>query len=382
MNNLSRAKWCIGLSLFALILLSATPAKVMEKPAENEIELTARAAVLMDRETNRVLWEKDAHQKLPPASTTKIMTAILTLQLGDEEDPVKVSEQASKTEGSSIWLEAGEEKTVGELLYGLMLCSGNDAAVALAEHIAGSVEKFALLMNNKAKEIGADNTNFKNPHGLPDDEHYTTAYDLALISAYALRNTRFREIIRTLKHTISWPDRDWDRIMLNQNRLLELYPGGDGVKTGWTKKAGRCLVGSATREGWQLVTVVLDAPQMWEDTMHLLDYGFSRYKLEKILYQGQVVRSAEVYRSETRVAVVVGEDFKYPLKDGERAYIRFDFDLDQQIKAPLAAGDKLGRLNMYLHEDFLGGVELRSGHAVGRRPLWRYIVALWTALLK
>ena len=377
---------CSRLIAFAILFLftfwAAPSAEPAEHPANPVEEITARAAVLMDRDTNRVLWEKEAHFCMPMASTTKVMTAILALEHGREGDVVKVSKRAAEADGSSIWLEEGEEKTLEELLYGLMLRSGNDAAVAIAEHIAGSVEKFVLLMNEKAAAIGALNTNFCNPHGLPHYGHYTTAYDLALISAYALRNPRFCEIIKTPERTISWPGREWDRIMLNQNRLLELYPGGDGVKTGWTKIAGRCFVGSATREGWQLVAVVLNASQMWEDAMGLLDYGFTEYEQEKIIYQGQVLRSAEVLKGERRVDVVASGDFYYPLKPGERGAVRFRFQMNEPYTAPLAAGRNLGRLELYLGEDLLGAVELAAGHAVPRQPLGHYLSELWALFLQ
>lgn len=381
--NRIRRNYCILFVTLLLILIPAAPARaITAASAEEEAEISAPAAVLMDRETNRVLWEINAHQRLPMASTTKVMTAILALELGNEEDMITASKRAAATDGSSIWLEEGEKKTLGELLYGLMLRSGNDAAVAIAEHIAGSVEKFTVLMNEKAIAIGAQNTNFCNPHGLPADGHYTTAYDLALIGAYALRNQRFREIISTPEHTISWPGREWDRIMLNQNRLLELYPGGDGVKTGWTKKAGRCFVGSATRDEWQLVAVVLNASQMWEDVTWLLDYGFAEYGREKILYQGQVVKSAEVHKGKRRVEVVVGEDFYYPLRPEERPAVQFCFDLPEHFTAPLAAGCKLGELEIFLYGSHLGKVDLKSGHAVRRLPLGHYFAALWESFMQ
>jgi serine-type D-Ala-D-Ala carboxypeptidase (penicillin-binding protein 5/6) len=366
--------------LFLFLILAAPLAAITA--SEEEMEITAQAAVLMDRQTNRVLWQKNAYRCLPMASTTKVMTAILALELGNEHDVVKTSLRAANTEGSSIWLEEGEEKTLGELLYGLMLRSGNDAAVAIAEHIDGSVEKFAVRMNEKAKEIGAQNTNFRNPHGLPADNHYSTAYDLALISAYALRNQRFREIISTPEYTISWPGREWDRVMLNQNRLLEQYPGGDGVKTGWTKKAGRCFIGSATRDEWQLLVVVLNAPQMWEDAASLLDYGFAEYSREKVLYQGQVVKSAEVLKGKTRVDVAVGEDFFYPLQPGERAAVQFRFSLPEKFSAPLSAGCKLGELEMYLNGELLGKVALHAGHAVQRLPIGHHFAQLWVLFLQ
>ena len=376
------ALWLWPAMLLLLSLLLPAAAAAESELATEEGGITARAAILMDRETGRVLWEKNAQLRLPMASTTKIMTAILALELGNEADVITTSKRAAATEGSSIWLEEGEQKTLEELLYGLMLLSGNDAAVAIAEHIAGSVENFAALMNEKAAAIGATNTHFCNPHGLPDDRHYTTAYDLALISAYALQNERFREIIRTPEYIISWPGREWDRVLQNQNRLLELYPGGDGVKTGWTKEAGRCFVGSATREGWQLVAVVLNAPQMWEDTMRLLDYGFETYSRQKVLYQGQVICTAEVYKGTQRVDVVASKDFHYPLRPEERSRVRYVIKLQDRLAAPLAAGQKLGELEMYLGENLLGRVELQSGQAIRRMPLGHYLAGLWKSFLR
>jgi len=347
-----------------------------EEGSEATGEISALAAVLMDRESGRILWERNPDQKLPMASTTKIMTALLALELGHETDLIVVSEKAANTEGSSIWLEEGEEKTLEELLYGLMLLSGNDAAVAIAEHIAGSVEAFARLMNIKARALGAHNTHFTNPHGLPDDNHYTTARDLALITRHALMNERFREIIATPEYTISWPGHPWDRIMVNQNRLLEEYPGADGVKTGWTRKAGRCFVGSATREGWQLLVVVLNAQQMWEDAMALLDYGFHNYQKELLAEKGQYICSAEVYKGERSVNLVAAENFYYPLAAGEKAEIVSRPVLKEQIKAPLATGEPLGSLEFYLMGNMIGSVELLSGHTVERYPVGKYLQRL------
>lgn len=350
--------------------------------AAAEPEVSAASAILMDRKSGRVLWEKEPGRCLSIASTTKIMTAIIALEYGCEADRVIVSEEAAATEGSSIWLDEGEEKTLRELIYGLMLRSGNDAAVAIAEHIADSVDNFCLLMNHKAREIGAVNTWFSNPHGLAHDLHYSTAYDLALISCYALQNERFREIISTPEYTISWPGHPWDRIMSNQNRLLEIYPGGDGVKTGWTQTAGRCFVGSATREGWQLVAVVLNAPQMWEDATLLLDYGFDTFKSEEILYRGQVVCSADVAKGDGKVAVVVAGEFHYPLLPGERSAVRFKFKLAEEIRAPVPAGKKLGELEMYLREQYIGKVDLHSGYPVRKIPLGIHLLRLWESFCR
>ena len=205
------------------------------------------------------------------ASTTKIMTAILAIEMGDLADVVTVSPRAAGVEGSSIYLERGEKLTLEDLLYGLMLRSGNDAAVAIAEHIGGTVENFANLMNRKAYQIGARNTHFVNPHGLHDDKHYTTAYDLALISAYAMENPVFRVIVSTKQKKIPWEGRNYSRVLQNKNALLWDYEGANGIKTGYTKISRRCLASAALRFGMQLVCVVLDCQPWFEDSMALLD---------------------------------------------------------------------------------------------------------------
>ncbi len=367
--------------LIAALLLAAFCFLPVPAAAE-EPEVSALSAILVDRESGRVLWAKDEHRRLPIASTTKIMTALLALEHGREEDMVTVSKAAASTEGSSIWLEEGEKKTLGELIYGLMLRSGNDAAVAIAEHIGGTEEKFVEMMNQKAAALGAKNTLYANPHGLPGGRQYSTAYDLALITRRALENERFRQIIATPSWTISWPGRPWDRVMASQNRLLELYPGGDGVKTGWTRAAGRCFVGSATREGWQLVCVVLNAPQMWEDAMLLLDYGFNNYRRQKVLRWGQVLCTAPVLKGTGRVEVAVKEDLHLPLLPGEEEALRCRILLDEAIRAPLAEGEEIGKAEIYLGEQLLARAALCSGHAVARKGPFRYCLELVGALLR
>jgi len=334
-------------------------------------EVSSEAAVLMDRESRRVLCEKNASRRRPIASTTKIMTAILAIEEGDLDDTVEISERAAHTGGSSVWLEAGEEKTLEELLYGLMLRSGNDAAVAIAEHLSGSVEEFSKMMNRKAREIGAKKTSFKNPHGLHHEEHYSTAYDMALITSYAMDNSVFYQISSAPWAVISWPGHEWDRVLRNQNKLLDIYQGADGVKTGWTTPAGRCFVGSATREGTQLVAVVLNAPDMWSDTEKLLDWGFSEYQREKLISQGQFLKTIEVKKSrEERAEIVAMDDFYYPLKQEEKDKIRYSFSLKESYPAPLEAGEVLGEINIYLEEENLGSVKLTVKEDVVRAPFY------------
>lgn len=374
MQELRRA---IFIAVILLTALYSFPVLAAEEPA-----VSALAAILIDRDSGRILWAKDARRRLPIASTTKIMTALLALEHGREDDPVTVSPKAASTEGSSIWLDKGEKKTLGELIYGLMLRSGNDAAVAIAEHIGGTEKNFVLMMNQKAATLGAKDTLYSNPHGLPGGRHYSTAYDLGLITCRALQNERFRQIISTPTWTISWPGRPWDRVMSNQNRLLELYPGGDGVKTGWTIAAGRCFVGSATRDGWQLVCVVLNAPQMWEDAVLLLDYGFERYLRRKIFHRDQVLCTASVRKGSSRVDAAVKEDLYLPLLPGEEGALYCRIVLNEVIKAPLPAGVMIGEVEVYLGDQLLDRTSLYSAHTVGRRGLLSYFLDLFGSLVR
>lgn len=238
------------------------------------VDLSARAAALIDGKSGKVLFEKNKDERLPMASTTKIMTGLLACESKKMKKVVTVSPVASGTEGSSLWLEPGEKQTLENLTYGLMLRSGNDAAVAIAEYLGGSTEAFALMMNERAKKIGVQNTGFQNPNGLDAEGHFTTAYDLALISREAMKNKKFRKIVSTKNKTIPWESSEWDRSLTNHNKMLWRYEGCNGIKTGFTKKSGRCLVTSAKRGKTELICVTLNAPDDWNDHTKMLDYGF------------------------------------------------------------------------------------------------------------
>ena len=277
--------------LFLLfLLLPPAVAGALEPPS-----VTARAAIVLDQTTGRILFSKNAYEQLPMASTTKIMTAILAIESGRLDETVTVSEYASLVEGSSIDLEAGEKKTLEELLYGLILQSGNDAAVAIAEHLSGSVEEFAKAMTARSRELGANGTSFANPHGLNDENHYTTAYDLALIASHAMSLPKFREVASTREKKISWTGRPMTGSCTTEQAVNHVR-GAEGIKTGWTTPAGRCFVGAASREGWRLISVVLNAPQMWEDTITLLDFGFNNYAWETVVFAGQKLKITAVRR--------------------------------------------------------------------------------------
>jgi D-alanyl-D-alanine carboxypeptidase (penicillin-binding protein 5/6) len=348
-----------------LLLLQVSYVQAIEPPV-----VTARAAILLDQATGRILFSKNAHEQLPMASTTKIMTAIIALESAKLDDVVTVSEYAAHVEGSAVDLEAGEEKTMEELVYGLILRSGNDAATAIAEHMSGSVEKFAERMTNRARELGATQTRFMNPHGLHHEEHYTTAYDFALISAHAMLIPKFHEISTTREKKISWPGREYERLLRNQNKLLTLYPGADGIKTGWTTPSGRCFVGSATRDGWQLISVVLNAPQMWEDTTRLLDFGYEHYRWQKVVEKDQPLKTAAVKKGVVdRITLVAGESAGMPLKENEQELLKYSFVMQEPLTAPLKAGQRVGMLHIYFGQTVVKEVPLLACETVEKRGL-------------
>jgi D-alanyl-D-alanine carboxypeptidase (penicillin-binding protein 5/6) len=329
-------------TLCALMLLPWFSASALA----DEPKTGAASAILLEAGTGKVLYAKDAYKKLPMASTTKVMTAILALERCALSDMVTVTEEAYGTEGSSIYLELEEKLSVEDLLYGLMLNSGNDAAVALAVHMAGNVEAFADLMNAKAKEIGAHNTHFVTPHGLPNDDHYTTAYDLALISAYALKDEGFRTVVGTTYHRTTTGN--LQRTFKNKNKLLWQYEGGNGVKTGYTKTAGKCLSFAAQRDGMQVVGVVLNCPDMFNAAMSILDYGFSHYEMKRVVAEGDVIARARVVGGQKNVLeLVINEDIMVPVEKGSSPILRSRIAIDEGIRAPIHAGDKLGILELY-----------------------------------
>jgi len=241
---------------------------------------SAKSGVVIEQSSRRVLLNENMNTACYPASTTKVLTAFVVLNNLPLDRVVTVPREAEGVEGSSIYLRKGQKITVKDLLYGLMLRSGNDAAVTLAIETAGSIDNFALLMNETAKQLGAINSHFVNPHGLHDDNHYTTAYDLAVICAAAYENEEFVKIVSTKTAKIVVDGEA--QYIGNKNKLLKLYEGANGVKTGYTKKSGRCLVGGAMREGMQLISVVLNYNDMWNDTIRMLNYGFDNYNMVPI----------------------------------------------------------------------------------------------------
>ena len=239
--------------------------------------VSAKSAILIDADSAEVLAAKNERERMGMASTTKIITALTVLSLADTDETVTVTKEAVGTEGSSVYLCEGEKLTVEQLLYALLLASANDAAVALAVHCSGSVDSFADKMNAVVSDMGLDDTHLTNPHGLYDEDHYTTAYDLAIITREAMKNELLSKIFATYKATIPFCGEDNKRLVVNHNKMLRDYDGAIGVKTGFTKKTGRCLVSAAKREGLTLICVTLNAPDDWRDHTAMLNYGYERY---------------------------------------------------------------------------------------------------------
>ncbi|RUT36119.1 D-alanyl-D-alanine carboxypeptidase [Paenibacillus zeisoli] len=317
----------------------------------------ARAAALIDVTSGRMLYSARGEEILPIASLTKIMTAIVAIEHGRLEDKVKVGKNAFAKEGSSLYLRLGEQMTLSNLLYGLMLRSGNDAASAIAEHVGGSEEGFVYLMNEKARQLGLTHSHFANPHGLDAKAHYSSAGDLAKLTAYALHNPVFREIVRTKVKTAPNPNDPWEYKWANKNKMLRLYDGADGVKTGYTKIARRCLVSSATRNGQQLAVVTLNDGDDWNDHAKLLDYGFSTYPLKRIVEKGEpAVQNADW---------VTGASFSYPLRTGEEQRIVKKL----KLITPKPADFKLrARMEILLEDKLIGSLPIYTTAAQENHP--------------
>ncbi|MBQ3553516.1 MAG: D-alanyl-D-alanine carboxypeptidase [Clostridia bacterium] len=329
----------LGLLLLCIVL-------VMGKPiAAEALSVSAKYACVLDAQTGKILYEKNAYDRHSMASTTKIMTALVALERGNTEDIVTVSKNAAGTEGSSIYLKAGEKITLGDLLYGVMLASGNDAAIAVAEHIGGSVSGFADLMNQKAKEIGAKNTQFKNPNGLDEEGHYTTAYDLALITKEALANPKFTEIASTWNKKISNGEESYLRVLTNHNKLLKQYEGCIGVKTGYTKKTGRCLVSAAERDNLRLIAVTLSAPDDWRDHTNMLNDAFSKYSAKPMILKDMEIKTVPVISGDKERIRLLAEDDFYTSGVDDKDW-SLDISVPENVPAPIKQGTALGTLKI------------------------------------
>lgn len=310
--------------------------------AESVLSVNAKAAALYEPATQTFLYSKNADERLPMASTTKIMTALVAIERENLNREISVDERAVGVEGSSAYLKAGEIFTLRELLYALMLQSANDAAEAIAYALSGSVEAFSELMNEKALALGLSNTHFTNPHGLDDDEHYTTAHDLAIITAEAMSYPEFSEIVSTSVKRVE--KEGISRLFANHNKLLKLYDGCIGVKTGFTKKCGRCLVSAAERDGLRLISVTLDCPDDWNEHKKMLDFGFEQMERVVLLSKDEFEYSLPVLNAEQNsVRLGINEDL-FVIKRKDEQIPDFQIELPRFLSAPLPSGYKVGKI--------------------------------------
>lgn len=320
---------------FTGILLSLALIFAVKIPARAELAVSAKAAILMHADSGRVLYEKNADEHMLIASTTKIMTAIVVLEHCELDDLVEVDSRSAGIEGSSMYLKAGESYTVEDLLYGLLLVSGNDAASALALHVADSMEEFAELMNAKAAELGMTESSFKNAHGLDEEGHYSTARDMAKLAAYCMGNEDFARIAGTVSHTVG------EQTLMNHNRLLREYDGCLGLKTGYTMAAGRTLVTCAERDGARYVCVTLNDPDDWDDHKALYDWAFANYSFAEVIpaglsYEVPLISGAEM------TAPAETEGTAYALIQNGESY-DMELELPAFAFAPISEGERAGR---------------------------------------
>ena len=354
-----------AITVVLLALCCMTPAKALC--------VSAHSAILMDADTGQVLYEKNAQEPSLIASTTKIMTALVILEQGNLSEIVSVPEEAVGIEGSSMYLKAGEELTVEQLLYGMMLSSGNDAAVALALHTDGSIAAFAQRMNEKAQELGLQHTSFANPNGLDSDENYSTAQDLAKITQAALNTPGFVEIVsaKTIQCGAHY--------LVNHNKLLWQYDGAMGVKTGYTKKAGRILVGAAEQKGRRLISVTINAPDDWRDHKAMLDEGFSQYQLQTVLSKGQQVGALPVMSgTDASVPVTSAQELTAYLLPGEQPRIMVSLPLFTY--APVQQGQAVGTVRIRAGETLLGEYDICAAADAEKMDFGAAFGLLWGAL--
>lgn len=354
-----------------------------------EPKLNSRAAVIYDRKSKKIIWGKKENEKRPMASTTKIMTAIVVLENANLSDTVTVSKKSAGTGGSRLGLKVGDKITVNNLLYGLLMVSGNDAAVALAEYVGGSVEGFADKMNQKAKELGLKNTHFVTPHGLDMADHYTTALELAEMADYAMNNEKFAEIVATKIATISINERT--KSLINTNELLGNLEGVNGVKTGFTNGANRCLVTSVSRNGMNVIAVVLGADTKKDrtrDSVEIIEYAYKNYTIYDL--EELIKENYEDWKNinEKRIEVIRGknkilttkldklDNYNIPIKKQDIDNLKVEIFALKEIEAPIYVDDYIGKIIVYNGEEKLYELCIRSDVDIARLTFFDYFYNL------
>ena len=338
-----------------------------------KIYVNARTAVAIDSKTKVVLYEKDAHMVVPMASTTKIMTALVALNYGNLNRKIEISSRAANIHGSTVGYKKGDIVPLKELLYGLMLRSGNDAAIAIAEGIAGSVEEFLRLMNEYANQIGVYSTHFESPHGLDSENHYSTAYDLALITAKARENELFNDIVQS--KDIDGSDLGFTRSFHNINKMLWQLSNATGVKTGSTGLAGKCLVTSVDIKGNDVVIVVLNSPGRWKETMKINDYISKNYVYKKFFSKGEVVGEIPIENNRKKINIIADEDIIIPVKQDLNYEVKISKP-DFKLQTPIKKDSMLGSINIYSQDKKIYTKYLIAEKDVKKRGLIRKLLGL------
>ena len=358
-------------SLFAFILPSGA---ILCSAEGNLSQTSAKAMCVVEMVSGRVLDEKNCDTLLPMASTTKIMTALTAIENCDNlDESFEISPRSVGISGTSIYLREGEHLSVRQLLYGLMLVSGNDASVAIAEKVGGSTKKFVDLMNETARKIGAYNTHFDNPHGLDSKTHYTTAKDLALITSYALKNPTFKEIVTT-KNTKITSQEGKTRYLRNKNKLLFSLEGCIGVKTGFTDDAGRCLVSACENDNMGVVCVVLNCGPMFEESRQLLETALDSYTLYDLTEDYNLPAAIAVENGKaSRVGIETKGEYYYPLSKEEKTKVKYVYNLSKSIEAPADKGTEIGDVQIFIDNDLHFSEKVYTIENVRRSSIWQNV---------
>ena len=357
---------------------------------DEEPKINSRHAIVYDRKTGEILYGKKENERCKMASTTKIMTSLVVLEnVSNLNEQVRISAKSAGTGGSRLGLHTNDEITVNNLLYGLLLCSGNDTAVALAEYVSGSIEEFAKLMNQKAEELKLENTHFVTPHGLDEEEHYTTAYELAKITDYALQNEKFQKIVKTSNYTVKINGNA--KSIQNTNELLGSLNGVYGVKTGFTNGANRCLVTAVKRDNMDIISVVLGADtkkDRTKDSIEIIEYAYAKYQMIDLEYM--IHDELENISQSTKFNVIKGKNNEiklgleeneitlYPVKKEKIKDIKIEAKIIDTLNAPVYTGQNLGKMRVYIGEKLICEIDICTKNAIQEKDIWDY----WKQILQ
>ena len=366
-------KIIITLLVFVLCLSSLILAK------EKELNIYSPNALLYDVTYDKILYEKNINEKIPNASTTKILTAIVAYENSNMDDVVEVSVKAASIGGSKINLRKGDKVKMDSLMKGLLMSSGNDAAIAIAEHVGGSIEEFCDLMNKRAIELGAQNTNFTTPHGLDNDEHYTTLSDLLIFSKYFMQIPYLREIANTEKTMIKI--NNYEKELRSTNEMLFLYDGVNGVKTGYTSKAGRCLITSIESGDRNLITMVLGCEtkkQRTEETIKLISYGYDNFEVVDILEKMQSIFEMRIRKAvKEKYELEINGNKKVLLAKNEKDDIRYEYEIVEMLTAPVEKGSEIGKIKIFVKDNLIYEMAIKLPKTIERKDFFYYFLEIF-----